>query len=145
VMKIVKFIKEKKWQRLAIYGVLIGAGVVFFGFVITCTWIGYSVKDHCEDAQKRFEGDCVESLVKVAEDERMPYGERNSAVWALGQLGDKRALPALEGLYTGEIPDREPWNGVLSQYELKKAVKLLRGGFNASAIVWRNSWILGED
>jgi hypothetical protein len=139
-----KKLKEKKWRRLIIYSFLIGAGVMFLGLVITCTWIGYGVKENCQEAQEQYEGDCVEALVQLVEDESNPYGERNSAVWSLGQLGDPRALPALERLYTGEIPDREPWDDTLSQYELKKALKLLRGGFNISAIVWRNSLMLEE-
>ena len=84
----------------------------------------------------------VEALIGVLEDESNPYGMRNSAIWALGQLGDRRALPVLENLYTGDIPEREPWDGTLSQHELSKAIKLARGGFNATAIFWRNSLII---
>jgi hypothetical protein len=32
----------------------------------------------------------------------------DSAIWALGQLGDDRALQMLEHFYTGDIPDRAP-------------------------------------
>jgi hypothetical protein len=55
---------------------------------------------------------------------------RNSAIWALGQLGDGRALPALERYYMGIIPDREPFDEMISQYELNKALHLAKGGTN---------------
>jgi len=60
--------------------------------------------------------------------------KRNHAIWALGQLGDKRALPSLEKLYTGEPCDHSKY---VCQYELKKAIKLCRGGLNITAWTWR--------
>jgi hypothetical protein len=74
------------------------------------------------------------------EDENRSFKARNSAIWALGQFGDSRALPVLEKYYTGNIPDREPLNGTISQYELKKAIKLAKGGTNISAFIWRTSF-----
>ena len=90
-------------------------------------------------AQGRYKGDCVDALIAHLEDEDNPYGERNHAIWALGQLGDNKALSVLEKYYTGNIPDKEPWNETISQYELKKAINLTSGGFNITAFVWRNS------
>jgi len=55
----------------------------------------------------------------------------------LGQLGDNRTLPVLQSYYTGDIPEREPLDKTISQYELKKAINLTSGGFNMSAIIWR--------
>lgn len=55
------------------------------------------------------------------------------AVWALGQIGDARALPVLQEYYTGNIPPRESPERVISRYELKKAIHLLRGGWNVRA------------
>jgi len=52
-------------------------------------------------------------------------------------LGDSRALPTLQKYYTGNIPNREPLDGVISQYELKKAINLTSGGVNLTAIFWR--------
>ena len=65
------------------------------------------------------------------------FRTRNYAIWSLGQLGDKQALPALEKFYTGNIPEREPYDEGISQYELKKAIALLQGGANVTAVVWR--------
>jgi HEAT repeat protein len=64
---------------------------------------------------------------------------KNEAIWALGQLGDRKALPLLESYETGEsLPERESWSEGISQYELRKAINLLRSGFNISAFFWRD-------
>lgn len=129
--------KIKNLKNKLLYLFAIGISMFIFFFVITCSWIGFSVKDHCQEAQGQYSGDCVEALVSMFEDEAQDFGDRNSAIWALGQLGDKRALPVLERYYTGDIPDREPWHETLSQYELKKAINLTSGGLNISAFMWR--------
>lgn len=131
--------------RLILYFGLAGVGVMLLMFVASCVVIGRGVRERCEGAREKYGGDCVGALVELVEDENATYGERNSGIWALGQLGDERALETLEKLYTGEIPDREPWEGTLSQYELKKALRLVRGGFNASAWVWRRGEGSGRD
>lgn len=111
-------------------------GVLFF-FII-CTWIGYEVKSACRNAGREYGGDCVTAQSKLLSDENRGYWARNQAIWVLGQLGDRRALPVLEGYYTGNIPDREPLDTVISQYELKKAIALAGGAKNIPAIFWRH-------
>jgi HEAT repeat protein len=76
-------------------------------------------------------------LIRLLQDENRGYRARNDAIWALGQLGDSRALPVFERLYTGDIPPREPLDKGISQYELRKAVNLVCGGTNMTAIFWR--------
>lgn len=129
-----------KIKTLWRYGWQIGAvglSIVLLFFMIGCSWIGYEVKIACEEAKRYKEGDCVEALMAVVDDEKMGFWERNRAIWALGQLGDDRALQVFEKYYTGEIPEREPLGEMISQYELKKAIKLAEGGVNLSAWVWR--------
>ncbi|MFA5029223.1 MAG: HEAT repeat domain-containing protein [Patescibacteria group bacterium] len=124
-------------------GYIIGVGILLFLFIffITCTQIGHDVKKRCELAQSRYGGECVEALMSQVADSSSLYG-KNSAIWALGQLGDKKALPFLERYDTREpLPDRGirgEWNKGISQYELRKAIKLLKSGFNLSAFVWRD-------
>jgi hypothetical protein len=55
----------------------------------------------------------------------------------LGEFGGSRALPVLQKYYTGNIPDREPLDEMISQYELKKAIELASGGPNITAWLWR--------
>lgn len=116
----------------------IGVSIFLLFFVVSVTWIGYSVKQKCQDASHEYdEPDCVTALSELVADDSRGYRARNSAIWALGQLGDSRALPVLEKYYTGNTPDREPLNESISQYELKKAIKLTSGGTNLTAIFWR--------
>ncbi len=88
-------------------------------------------------AQSKHEGDCVEALSKVLDDESNSFRERNFAIWSLGQIGDDRAMGVIEKYYTGDIPKREPYDEGLSQYEMKKALKLLQGGLNITHLVWK--------
>ncbi len=115
----------------------IGLCILFFMFVITCTWIGYDVKNKCQEASKKYGGDCVEGLIKTLNVEKNDFRTRNSAIWALGEMGDSRAVSTLEKYYTGDIPKRESLDKAISQYELSKALKLTHGGFNITKFVWR--------
>ena len=132
-------LKSKFKPSLIIYA----GGIIFLLFVyfffITSSWIGYGVKNTCNNAQMQFEGDCVEALMQTVNADFATNVSKNSAIWALGQLGDNRALPLLESKYTGEIPEGKmgPWEEGISQYELQKAIKLLNNGWNISAFVWR--------
>jgi hypothetical protein len=116
----------------------IGFLMLLFVFFVTASWIGYEVKEVCEEATLKYEGDAVEALTGLLEDEGADMRARNSAVWALGQLGDARALPAVKKHYKGnESGARCDRGAELCQYEIFKAVKLLEGGLNISAFVWR--------
>ena len=125
-------------KRKIFFGILVCISLFTFMFIVTCTLIGLDVNQRCEIAQDKYKGDCVEALSAYLSDENNSYKSRNSAIWALGQIGDKRALPVLESYYTGEIPNKEPINETVSQYELKKAIKLVSGGFNATKLVREN-------
>lgn len=125
-------------KRKIFFGALIAGSLFTFMFIVTCTLIGLSVSQRCEVAQDRYSGDCVEALISYLDNEENSYESRNSAIWALGQIGDTRALPILEKYYTGNIPDREPIDKVISQYELKKAINLTSGGFNITKLIRGN-------
>lgn len=135
----IKFIKEKLF-----YLVAIGVSIFILFFFIGSVWIGYEAKSLCQNAKwqylpadRQVDGDCVEALMLQLDDEHQGFRARNHAIWALGQLGDKRALPLLQKYYTGNIPDREPLDEMISQYELKKAINLAEGGTNITAFIWR--------
>lgn len=124
-------------KNLICYIFGVGILIFFFIFLVTCTQIGYDVEKQCKLAQDIYGGECVDALVNLVADESVQYG-KNNAIWALGQLGDKKALSFLEQYNTGEhLPKHEKWNEGISQYELRKAIKLLKSGFNLSAFVWR--------
>lgn len=122
-----------------LFGYIIGVGILLFlfVFVITSVQIGYSVKEQCAIAQQEFEGECVDALMSRIADNSTQL-RKNDAIWALGQLGDKKALPFLKQYDNKKpLPTHEPWNEGISQYELRKAIKLLENGINISAFVWR--------
>ncbi|MBU0648665.1 HEAT repeat domain-containing protein [Patescibacteria group bacterium] len=128
---------KKIRPSLIIYAFSVAFIIFVFLTLLSFNIIGYGVQERCQLAQEKYLGDCVEALIQYLEDEDTPFQSRNSAIWALGELGDARALPALQGLYTGDIPKRESLSQTISQYELKKAIKLING-FNVTAFFWRD-------
>ncbi len=127
---------KKKILESVLYLGAVGLSIGMLFFVVTCTIIGYEVKSLCADAREEYGGECVQSLIAWLEDGSQSFRSRNSAIWALGQLGDARALPVLEKYYTGDIPERGSLTAEISQYELKKALKLAGGGLNMTAWAW---------
>ncbi len=127
-----------KLKNLIIFVMSLGIILFLFAFLLMGNQIGSSVERNCFVAQEKYTGDCVEALISSLDDKKNSFESRNSAIWALGQLGDIRALPVLKKYYTGDIPEREPIEEGISQYELKKAINLAGGGVNLSAWVWRN-------
>lgn len=130
----IKTLKDKLF-----YVIAIGTSIFLLFFFIGSVWIGYEVKNLCQNAKWQYGGDCVEALTAQLKDEHQGFRTRNHAIWALGQIGDKRALLTLQTYYTGNIPDREPLDDSISQYELEKAIKLLSDGKNITAFIWRGT------
>lgn len=132
-----KLIKLHKWalkHKLIISSLLFFAtGFVLGAFILGVQWIGYDVKRQCVDAREEYRGSCVEALSQKILDKRQKLRHRTEAIWALGQLGDKAALPALEEL--GTLPECQ--KGSECEYELGKALRLARGGLNITTPFWR--------
>ena len=97
--------------------------------------IGTGVQSVGGIAMKDFPGDKVSALMALVESEEHSYRERNRAIWALGQLGDTRALPLLQSHFTGQESDERT---ALSQHEIGKAIRACQGGFNIGAYIWRH-------
>jgi len=83
-----------------------------------------------------FNGFCVGAFSMMVDDENASLQLRNYAIWSLGQIGDPRGRGVILKYYIGTIPEREPYGETLSQYEMKKALKLLDGGTNLTHLVW---------
>ena len=124
----------KKWVGIGALGILI---LGFLIFVITSLWIGSDVRRYCKSAKRAYPGTCVYALSKMVDDRSIPFRDRNHAIWTLGQLGNPEALTYLFKYYTGIVPEKESLDSGLSQYEMGKAIKLMQGGINISALVWR--------
>jgi hypothetical protein len=78
-------------------------------------------------------GDRVEALMAYASSQDHTLRERNRAVWALGLIGDKRALPLLEKYRTGRPCDH---NTTLCQGEIGKAISKCKGNTGKWSRFW---------
>lgn len=125
---------RRRWLKWLAMAGGVGLGLLFAAYLAIGWRIGAGVREAAAEAQIRHGGDAVEALLGLVEDASATWVERNRAVWALGQLGDARALEPLRALQTDGACDHERR---LCEHELGKAVKLLEGGLNASAWIWR--------
>jgi len=136
----------KKWgayssfEKALIVGLPIGILILAAILAVSLFAIFSDVKSICTEAQTEFEGDCVDALMALVESDKFGYREKNKAIWALGQLGDERALPLLEKLYTGEVQEKpfDPSRRIV-QYTVKKALKQCRGEFSLTR--WMYRWL----
>lgn len=117
-------------KRVLVYGVLSCVVFVLVMYVGICFGIRSAVKQMSAEATKEYPGDRVEALIAYVSSENHSLKKRNRAVWALGQIGDKSALPVLESFYTGGECDHEK---ELCHRELKHAIHGCKGGLNLTA------------
>jgi hypothetical protein len=89
-------------------------------------------------AQKDYKEDCVGSLIKYIQSDKHTFKERNSAIWALGQLADKNALPFLYDL-NKSLPEQGKchYQDYLCKYEVQKAIKWCKQG-NITSWMYKN-------
>jgi len=128
-------LKKLNLKKFIILG--ISSVVILFITLIMAAGIciGHGVKDISQSAMVKYPScDEVQALIMFVDSDENSLAERNRAVWALGQIGDKRALEVLRKYYTGK-PCNHSEN--LCQYELKKAIKLCEGGTNITAFIWK--------
>jgi len=117
-------------RKILTYGVLPCFAFLLIAFVMICWSIRSSVIEISAEAVHQYPGDRIEALMACVDSENLSLRQRNRAVWALSQIGDKRALPMLEKYYTGGPCDHK---NALCQRELSKAIKACNGAFNATA------------
>ena len=122
---------RSKWKLIS---VVMLAGL-FLSYIGISFLIGHQVGEIVSAAKASSGGDSVEALLMVVNSPKTTLSVKGKAVWALGQLGDSRALATFESLYTGEPCDH---SSIVCQHELEKAIKLCQGERNISALVWRH-------
>jgi hypothetical protein len=115
-------------KRIIFIVMAAGTMLVLVLFGLSLVQIYSSVKTRCDNARHEFGGDSVEALMALIESDARSFKERNSAIWALGQLGDRRAVPFLQNLITDEDqPPPYDSSRYIVQYSVKKALKSCRG------------------
>jgi hypothetical protein len=104
-----------------------------------CRMIFNGVQQYVRSAKVAYDGDSVSALIALVEDEHAPFELRNGAIWALGQIGDQRALPALQALNTSEV-QKPPYDSrsYIVQYSVDKAIKQING---ISVTRWMYRWL----
>ena len=119
-----------RWKKISICAVFGFPVLLSVLYVLFCLGIGSHVKPICAEAMREYPGDRIEAVLAYIESDSHSLRERNKAVWALGYLGDKRALPVLKKYYTGPPCDHDKY---LCQGELEKAIKKCESGVNPCA------------
>jgi hypothetical protein len=127
-------------KRAALYAVAIvlTAFALLFAFSLRQIFLG--VRDICNTATRQFPGDNVEALMALVESDMASFRDKNSAIWALGQIGDKRALPLLQKLRTGKI-QQKPYDSskYIVQYTVEKAIRHCESTFIVTR--WMYRWL----
>jgi len=123
-----------KKYRIAAWTLGILAGLFVIMVSAISMQIGRGVKSYSAKAEAIFGGDRVEALIAQVDCEKCSLEDRNHAVWALGQLKDRRALPILYKHYTGKPCDHMLQ---ICQQELQKAVKWTEGNSFMLPQLWR--------
>jgi len=116
------------------------AGLLVLALACIELMIGWGVVSQSRKAMAQFPGDRVEALIGVVNCGNCTLEDRNHAVWALGQLRDRRALPVLYKYRTGQ-----PCNHLrtICQYEIIKAIRWTEGNSYMVPQLWRV--MLGKD
>ena len=89
----------EKWKssllikKALLFVLPVGVIAITLLYAISCILIFSSVKSICTKAKNEFNSDHVEALMALIESEKFNFEEKNNAIWALGQIGDKKALP----------------------------------------------------
>ena len=109
-------------------------GLLVLAFTVLQLVIGWGVDRESQKALALFPGDRIQALIAQVDCPTCDLAHRNHAVWALGQLRDKRALSVLYKYRTGQ-----PCNHLrfICQYEISKAIRWTEGNGYMLPQFWR--------
>jgi hypothetical protein len=123
-------------KRRLLKGTGIALLVALVGIVLLSFGIELGVQRVCRAATQEYPGERIHALLARFESEKSSYHEKCRALWALGQLGDRRALPFLREQVTGKPRDHK--HDGFCQGELKEAIEKLEADeFNLPGFLWR--------
>ena len=121
-------------MKLTVWILGIAAGIIIIATAGINGIIGWRVYRESQKAMAQFSGDRVEALIAMVDCQTCSLHDRTQAVWALGQLRDKRSLPVLYKYHTGESCDHER---MICQEELRKAIRWTEGKSFVLPQLWR--------
>ena len=108
-------------------------GLLILGFLAIYIWIDIDVKKNIKIAQEKYTGKAEDALIAYLLDTtNTPHNRTKVAIWTLGQIQSKKAIPVLENLYKNDPEGKTCYgkhDSVLCQYEIYKAL-------NASKVNW---------
>ena len=89
------------------------------------------------NSMTNFDKNALESLTDLINSEKYSFEEKNTAIWALGQFADPKALPLLEKL-NSETRDQNRCSRKqeLCKREIERAIKWCKTG-NATKWMYR--------
>lgn len=108
----------------------------FIIFIIVLLVVTYKVESQvqetCKMAVSVYPGDNIQALINVIKNENTCTRDKSKALWALGQLGDKKALPYLIENFNG-IEETD-----ICIYEAQFAIEKIKNeSFNLAGFLWR--------
>ncbi|HYK89295.1 MAG TPA: hypothetical protein VE398_11020 [Acidobacteriota bacterium] len=121
-------------MKIAMWVVGVALAFLIVVYLGVSLMIAGGVNNTSQTALAQFDGDRIEALIALVDCQDCSLRDRNHAVWALGQLTDKRALPILYKYRTGKPCDhmRE-----ICQYEISKAIRWTEGNSFMLPQIWR--------
>jgi hypothetical protein len=124
----------RRTKKIAAWILAIALGIVIVVYLGGSLMIGWGVNKESRSAMAQFNGDRIEALIALVDCQNCRLEDRNQAVWALGQLRDKRALSVLYKYRTGK-----PCNHLrqICQYEIIKAIRWTEGNSYMLPQIWR--------
>ena len=119
--------------------------MVFCLFLAMRIWIGHGINERIRIAKQQYSGIAEDALIAYLQDTiHTPREKSDVAIWTLGQIRSKKALPVLNGLYKNDplgTTCKGHHNTVLCQYEIHKAiVSIEHGWLGAKEKNWFGSW-----
>lgn len=113
-------------RHLIRFGISLGAFFLLFILLRPFFRIGHDIKGRISIAQQRYSGTAEDALIAYLVDTtNSPHDRGDVAIWTLGQIHSKKALPILKGLYKND-PRGKTCHGkhdyMLCQYGIHTAI-----------------------
>jgi hypothetical protein len=132
-------------KRVFIYIAITSTVLVICFFLGMRIWIGNDIKERIKIAKELYPGTAEDALIAYLLDEKNSTQARTDvAIWTLGQIRSRKALPVLYGLYKHD-PEGKTCKGrhsqVLCQYGIHKAIVSIENNWlGAKEKNWFGSW-----